>query len=183
MHMPYPQQLRPTLSPGHLQWLAALCSLAAAGVHFAVAPEHFAEYWLFGWFFIVVAWLQAVWAIAITSRPNRWLLITGLAGNLALVTIWLWTRLVGVPMGPGSGDVEAFGWTDGLSVILELGVAALTTALILPLPLRDSRSSSMAATVLLGSLLMVAVLGGVLSRDSHPTTENSTTTTEPGGHH
>ncbi|MEO6397355.1 MAG: hypothetical protein ABIP13_02690 [Tepidiformaceae bacterium] len=71
----------------------------------------------------------------------------------------------------------------GCSVILELGVVGLAAALALPLPIRDRRSSSMVATVLFGSVLMVAVLGVVLSRDSHPTTENSTTTTEPGGHH
>jgi hypothetical protein len=36
----------------------AILSVATAVIHFAVAGEHFQEYWLFGVFMLTVAWLQ-----------------------------------------------------------------------------------------------------------------------------
>ena len=182
MQLPYRQHLFPAINDRQLQWLAALLSLAAAGVHFAVAPEHFAEYWLFGWFFLALAWLQALWAVAITSRPSRGLLIAGLAGNVFIVVIWLWTRTVGVPFGPGAGETEAFGWPDGLSVILELGVAALALLLILPVRRGDARSPSILLVTLISSVLLVAVVGVALSRASEPEMTAGTPTLQPMHH-
>ena len=43
-----------------------IASAAAAGsalVHFAVAPEHFAEWWGFGLFFVICAEVQLGWAL------------------------------------------------------------------------------------------------------------------------
>ena len=51
-----------------VRWLLAGCSLGAAVVHFGYAPAHFSEYWLYGLFFVVVAWLQVLWAAAIVVR-------------------------------------------------------------------------------------------------------------------
>jgi len=91
----------------HLPWLAAIVSLAAAGIHFAVAPAHFDEYWLLGWFFIATAWLQATWAIALVGFGTRTsLLVEGICLNLLVVLVWVWTRTVGVPVGPGDGWTE-----------------------------------------------------------------------------
>src|SRR4051794_37248299 len=44
----------------------AVASMAAAGsalVHFSVAPEHFAEWWGFGLFFVLCAEVQLGWAL------------------------------------------------------------------------------------------------------------------------
>src|SRR4029453_16572025 len=43
----------------------AVLSLAAAGIHFAVMGEHFQEYVVFGVFFSLVAWFQALWALGV----------------------------------------------------------------------------------------------------------------------
>ncbi|MGH2679595.1 MAG: hypothetical protein ACRDG8_03800, partial [Actinomycetota bacterium] len=47
-----------------LGWQAAALSAGAAAIHFAVISTHFEEYWVFGAFFFVVAWFQAVSPLA-----------------------------------------------------------------------------------------------------------------------
>lgn len=185
MQMTYRQHLVPEVSAGQVRWLAALLSLGTAGVHFAVAPEHFAEYWFFGWFFVVVAWLQAVWAVAVTSRPTRMLLVVGLVSNFFLVAIWLWTRLIGVPLGPGAGDTESFGWTDGLTVILEMGVVTTAALMLLPLRFGKNQSTSLVAIVLVSSVLLVALIGVVLAdaSDGGTSSDSSPTSSAPAHHH
>ena len=46
-------------------------SLGAAAIHFAVIGEHIAEYALFGVFFALIGWFEALWAIAYVMRPTR----------------------------------------------------------------------------------------------------------------
>ena len=153
-----------------LRWLAALLSLGAAGIHFAVAPAHFEEYWLFGWFFVAVAWLQALWALAVATDRRRWVLYVGLAGNLLLVLVWAWTRVVSVPIGPGAGKTEALGLTDETTVVFELN--AVLTALLLLIVIRMDAARArtswrLAAGWLLAvALLLIALTGVSLSRDS-----------------
>src|SRR5215469_4359432 len=45
--------------------LASLTALSvgAAAIHFAVVFEHFAEYILYGVFFLVIAWAQLIWPV------------------------------------------------------------------------------------------------------------------------
>lgn len=110
--------------------LAALLSLGAGGLHFAVAPAHFDEYWIFGAFFVLCAWLQVAWSVAVTSRPSRWLLIVGIAGNLALAVLWFYTRAVAVPIGPAAGSPETYGRIDELCVVFEVATAAVAAGLL-----------------------------------------------------
>jgi len=88
--------------------VATLCVLsgAAAAIHFAVIGEHFAEYWAFGAFFLVLAWFQAAWAVLIVVRPSRSLLLFCAIANGAVLVIWLWSRTLGLPIGPEAGETE-----------------------------------------------------------------------------
>ena len=63
--------------------LAAACSVGAAGIHFAVVPEHLVEYRPFGLFFVAIAVVQALWAILVVRYPLRPLLLVGAVANLA----------------------------------------------------------------------------------------------------
>jgi hypothetical protein len=113
-----------------LRWVLAGCSLGAAVVHFGYASAHFSEYWLYGLFFVVVAWLQLLWAAAIVLRPSRWLLIAGALGNEAVVAVWVASRTVGVWVGPNASVKEAVGFPDVLCTILEALVAAGAVVLL-----------------------------------------------------
>lgn len=105
-------------------------SLVAAVVHALVAPEHFAESPLYGWFFVTTAVAGAGYAVAVVVRPSRRLLLSGAAANAAIVGLWLITRLVAVPLGPGAGETEPFGAADLIASAAELvAVAAAALAL------------------------------------------------------
>ena len=110
--------------------LAAL-SMAAAGIHFAVMGEHFAEYVAFGVFFSVVAWSQALWAVGVIVLPSRRLLLVGLVGNAVVILVWLISRTIGLPIGPEPGAPEPAAFIDVLSTILEVAIVAGTAMLVL----------------------------------------------------
>lgn len=174
------QELTRTLEPAAaLRWLAALLSLGAASFHFAVAPEHFAEFAAFGWFFVVVAWLQAAWALAAIATPRRWLFDFGIVLNAGLVGIWLWTRLVAVPLGPGTGAPEQFGAVDIVTSVMELGtmLACLGALEFGRLNRRIPILAIVAATI-----AVVAISGIVLGREQGRTSEALSTNTAAGAH-
>jgi hypothetical protein len=56
-----------TLRPYLLGGLAAL-SVGAAVIHFAVTFEHFAEYTLYGVFFLAISWAQVIWPAVLLWR-------------------------------------------------------------------------------------------------------------------
>ena len=93
-------------------------------MHFAVAPEHFAEWWGFGLFFVLCAEVQLGWALLLGRiRTNR-MLAVGIGGSLFLVAVWALSRTTGLPFGPEPGVPEEIGVPDVVSVVLELVTAA-----------------------------------------------------------
>jgi hypothetical protein len=102
--------------------VVAVASTVAAVVHVLVAPEHFAESRLYGWFFVATAAAGFGYAVWVLVRPSRWLLRTGVVANAAIVSLWLFTRLVAVPVGPGAGETEPFGALDVLASSAEVVV-------------------------------------------------------------
>ena len=133
---------RPDAQP----WLLVLAasSVVAAVVHLWVAPEHFGESALYGAFFLATAVAGFGYAAWILARPTRRLLLAGTAANTAIVGLWLVTRLVAVPLGPGAGETEPFGALDVLASGAEL--VALVVCLVALLARLDvgqaSRSDS-----------------------------------------
>jgi hypothetical protein len=103
-------------------WLAAAVfgSVIAAVIHVAVIPEHFEESFWYGAFFVVTAALQLGYATLLANRSNRTLLRAGIAGNGSVVLVWAYTRLIGVPLGPGRGEIESVGVLDILATSAEL---------------------------------------------------------------
>jgi hypothetical protein len=112
----------------YLRWTLALLSFGAAALHFAYAPTHFDEYWLYGLFFVTLAWAQLAWGLAVLLKPARVLLYAGLLNTLVLALYFL-SRTVGVGFGPLASTSEAYGFPDILCAVLEglivVGCAAL----------------------------------------------------------
>lgn len=108
--------------------MAIVSSAAAAGVHAAVGPAHFRELIVFGLFFAGCALAQMAWSLIMAIRPSRALLVMAIAGNGAVLSLWLVTRTVGLP-GLLAGP-EAVGPWDVLAVTCELFVV-LTAGRIL----------------------------------------------------
>jgi hypothetical protein len=105
-----------------MTWWAAL-SVGAAAIHFAVIPDHLAEWWAFGLSFAVLGWFQAVWPILYLDRPSRPLAWTAIVVNLAAVGVWAWSRTAGLPVGPEPGMPEAIGAADLVATVFELALA------------------------------------------------------------
>jgi hypothetical protein len=157
---------RPDL-PAEVTWLpvVVVSSAAAAGVHAAVGPAHFQEGLLVGTFFAVTALAQLGWALALlVVGPRRHLLVAALAGNAAVVVLWLTSRTVGVPLTDlpvepvGAWDLAATGW----EVAVVLGVSLVLASPRFPDPeprLVDIvRWSAPAKVWLAGSVVFVLVL-------------------------
>ena len=76
--------------------------------------------------------LQIAWAEGVRRAPtDRRLLAWGAWGNLAIVALWLTSRLVGLPFGPDRWQPEAIGPKDLLASYDEVAVALLVATLLL----------------------------------------------------
>ncbi|QIG44842.1 hypothetical protein G5V58_20510 [Nocardioides anomalus] len=161
-----PAPPRPVLAPGVAQqvWLplAVVSSGAAAGVHAAVAPDHFREALVFGAFFTVCALLQLLWAGAVAVHVSRPLLLAGVVGNLAVVALWLVTRTLGLPFGL-LPEPEAVGPWDVACAAWEIAVAVAAVALLrrpLPARLGDWRHwHALLPAYVAGSAVLLLALG------------------------
>ena len=110
----------------------AAFSLLAAMIHLWVMPEHFEEWWGYGTFFLVSAIAQGLYAPGLLLWPNRVILLAGVAGNLAIVILWLVTRTSGIPLfGPHAGEIEDVGTLDLVCTLAEVGIIAGLGALTL----------------------------------------------------
>lgn len=129
---------RPTAAPsvsvrGHSQvalLAAAGLSLGAAWVHVAYTGSHFREWWAYGLFFLVVAIGQAVFAPAIIRWPSPALALAGIALNLGVVVMYVWSRTIGVPMGPHEGVAEHTKLPDLATTAAEILLVAVLLALL-----------------------------------------------------
>jgi hypothetical protein len=120
-----------------LERTAGALSLAAALIHGGLAPAHFSEWWGYGLFFAAAAAAQAVFGLLLLTRGlqvagRSWedlrplVYAAGIAGNLAIMLLWLVTRTVGIPwLGPEAGTVEGIGPIDTASKILEGALVVL----------------------------------------------------------
>jgi hypothetical protein len=139
--------------------LAAL-SAGAAAIHFAVTFEHFSEYSLYGVFFLVLAWAQLVWPAVLVALPflswgpagarsarfpARWpesgltplaarrlviWLWLGIAGNAGVLAVYFASRSVGLPIGPDTTQVEAWGGLDLVCAAEEVLLAVIAAAVL-----------------------------------------------------
>jgi hypothetical protein len=121
----------PGTSPGVWPVALAALSLGAASVHFAVSADHFSESWAHGTFFVALGWLQVGWALTVLFRPSRIVHGVGALFSAAVIAVWVPSRTVGIPIGPGSGDVEPIAFADALCAGFEAAIVVAATALVI----------------------------------------------------
>jgi hypothetical protein len=122
-------------APGVLRrsWVgafAAAFSLSSGIAHFLVAGPHFAEWWAHGAFFVACGVTQSLFAGLILWRPRTWLALTGIAGNLAIVAMYVYSRTNGAPLGPHQGVPEPPGAFDLMTTAGELVLVVLLLAML-----------------------------------------------------
>jgi hypothetical protein len=123
-------------------------------IHLWVTPEHFEEWWGYGAFFLVAGAAQILYVPIVLHWPTRVALLAGIAGNLAIVVLYLLTRTVGIPFfGPEAGEVERFGFVDVCATASELGIAVALGAA----PLRNATPERRRMMVLILAIGLVSV--------------------------
>ena len=111
---------------------AAVLSVAAGWIHFAFMTSHWREWWAYGAFFLVTAAFQAAFAPAVLRWPGPWTALVGIAGNLAIVGMYVLTRTNGVPMGPHTGVVEKAAPVDLACTAAEIALIGVLLGMIGP---------------------------------------------------
>ena len=144
---------------------AAIASLGAAVIQFAVTPMHGREWLPSGVFFAALGAFQLLWAIAAWFRPGALVLASGIAVNLGAAGLWVYSCVSGPPVGPALGQPEAVG-AAGICVLLlqcyvVMGAAFSWSHKSQP----DQVSGWGRAFVLLGAnaVIAVAVTAGLVS--------------------
>jgi hypothetical protein len=116
-----PSSNRPVLVLGGL-------SLVTAVAHGAVIDEHLQEFAPFGIFFALVAAAELAWAGAVVGRPGPQTTAGGVALNLGLITLWVVSRTLGLPIGPQAAVAEPVGHLDLLCTIAEVAIVVALSA-------------------------------------------------------
>ena len=133
--------------------MAAL-SLIAGLIHLWVVPEHFEEWWGYGTFFLVAAAAQIIYVPLLLRWPNRTVLLLGIAGNSAIVLLYLLTRVVGIPLfGPETGEVEGVGVIDVCATMSEAAIVVSLGSLML---MGIARERTTMIGLVLSAVLLVA---------------------------
>ena len=125
-----------------LVW-GAYMSVFAALLHAEAAPMHWDEWWGYGLFFVVAFAAQLVYGLLLLlfavhgeirlprwARSERTLYTLGVAGNVALILLYLWTRIIGDPAGPSAGEREE---VEPIGLLSKLAEAALVATLLVAL--------------------------------------------------
>ena len=113
---------------------AGVLSLIAGGIHGAITPDHFAEWWGYGVFFVFATVTQVLFGLALLTRAinpedtgpswrsiKRALYWAGIAGNMAIIALYAVTRTVGIPFfGPEAGEIEPVAAIDVASKVFEV---------------------------------------------------------------
>lgn len=102
--------------------LAALASLGAAVIHFAVVPAHWQEWTPSGVFFLSVALFQLVWSWLVLVRTTTSVLAVGILLNVGAIALWALSRTAGAPIGPHAGQVEVVAGADLCALLLQIYV-------------------------------------------------------------
>jgi hypothetical protein len=100
--------------------LAAISSLGAAVIHFAVAPTHWQEWMPSGLFFVALALFQLVWARVMLARTTMPVLAAGILLNIGALALWAVSRTAGAPFGPHAGEPELIQAADLCALLLQI---------------------------------------------------------------
>jgi hypothetical protein len=112
---------------------AAGLSLLAAWVHLAYVASHWQDWWAYGAFFLGMGVFQGLCAPALVRRPSSAAVALGIvAGNLAIVGMYVLSRTAGIPLGPHAGVVEEAGAIDLAVTAAEVAIVACALTLLHP---------------------------------------------------
>src|SRR4051794_27657368 len=108
---------------------AAFLSAVAGYVHLVYMESHWRDWWAYGAFFLATGVFQLVFGPLLLRRVSPAVVLLGIAGNLAIVGMYVASRTEGVPLGPHARVKEAAGAVDVATTAAEILLVALLLAL------------------------------------------------------
>ncbi|MEA5455052.1 hypothetical protein SPF06_10010 [Sinomonas sp. JGH33] len=123
---------RRRLEPGlGLPLVLAVALFTAGWIHVVLAPEHFAESLLLGVGFLASGLMQIALSSLVVGRPRDGVLSLSIATNVALIALYAYAVLVGLPGDGGADSAHATGLIIGSGEAIEpTGVAAKLAELV-----------------------------------------------------
>lgn len=172
--------------------LAALASLGASVIHFAVVPAHWQEWAPAGLFFLAIALFQLVWSRVVLVHTTTLVLAAGILVNVGAVVLWALSRTSGAPIGPHAGQIEIVAGADLCALLLQIYVV-MGAGWVWYRGLRGEPVSAFAsAVILLGAVGVVALAStvgaasglrhGDHGHGDHGTAGHGPTESDPGHH-
>ena len=110
--------------------VAAFLSVAAGYVHLAYTQSHWDDWWAYGAFFLATGVAQLLFAPLILKWPSPQLIAVGIAGNLAIVGMYVYSRTEGIPFGPHARVVEKAGAVDLATTAGEILLAVMLLLMV-----------------------------------------------------
>lgn len=104
-----------------LLWGMAGMTALSGFVHGGVTAHHAHEAALLGWAMAAMCAAQLTWSAWVLFSPSRRVVELGVLGNLGIVVLWAYTRLVGIPFGVAGGLRQRIGVWDATCTLLEVG--------------------------------------------------------------
>ncbi|WP_308192183.1 hypothetical protein [Mycobacterium sp. MYCO198283] len=162
--------------------LAALASLGAAVIHFAVVPAHWQEWMPAGVFFASLALFQLFWTRLILARTTTPVLAAGIMLNIGAIALWALSRTAGAPFGPHAGEAELVQAADLCALLLQIYVVMGASWVWYrglqgePIPMFFSASVLMGAVGIVALASTVGVASGLRHGHHAPASAD-------GGHH
>ncbi len=143
--------------------LTLVAALACMGglIHLGAAVDHFDEFPLYTLVFVLLTVTQMTWAALILRRPSDRLLLCGCGFNLAVLSLWVLSRTVGVPIGPRVWTPESVGVADLTESVGELVVILAAWSVVMAPRLPAARYFSERATPAIVAMLLLTSLFGV----------------------
>jgi hypothetical protein len=133
--------------------LAALLYVAAT-IHLLLTPEHLAESTLLGLGFLAAALAQLALAALVVARPGDLVIVATIAVTVALLVLYGYAVLVGLPFSGGEEEHQAglvlgagepvdwWGLVDLLAEVGTLGLAGLLLVRTTPAPVAAVRDAT-----------------------------------------
>ncbi|MEA2381309.1 MAG: hypothetical protein QOH72_1280 [Solirubrobacteraceae bacterium] len=120
-----------------VRWSAAvlvsgLLSLTAGWIHFAFVSSHWENWWAYGAFFLGAGAFQSLLAPALLRWPGSWTALIGIAGNVAIIGMYLWSRIYAIPLGPHKGVLERVTTVDLACTAAEVLLVGVLLAIVGP---------------------------------------------------
>jgi hypothetical protein len=150
-----------------LRWTAVLTLVCAGAIHASVVEEHYREWAVEGLFFVGLAWVEALLALAIASHPRMPIYRAAIVLSLATVALWTVSRTLGVPVGPTAWVPEPVGRADAVATLLELTTATALAPLLVPAPGRAGTAVAVAVVGIAGLAATAFALAPGANHESH----------------